>query len=254
MICPKCRFEQGESLECIRCGIVFARFQAVKNMDKSRDSALENFPHNEPAALPKMKASYIAVIVLCLLFISISVKCMISRPVKHGPGVVAPDSPEQTKITGEDKKFKYGKYEIFPLADFKVEARVLSKKRYRLGREAELSPFDLAMGWGPMSDENNLKEIDIGQSFRFFNWWTDTWPIPRPQIEQNSANMHIIPADSTVYSKLKKVREGQVINFEGYLVKTQAGDGWAWQSSLIRTDTGDGACEVVWVETLDIRM
>ena len=32
---------------------------------------------------------------------------------------------------------------------------------------------------------------------------------------------------------------------------TQGRDLWKWASSLSRTDSGDGACEVIWVETVE---
>jgi hypothetical protein len=29
--------------------------------------------------------------------------------------------------------------------------------------------------------------------------------------------------------------------------------GFQWSTSLTRTDTGDGACEIMWVDTVDVR-
>jgi hypothetical protein len=48
------------------------------------------------------------------------------------------------------------------------------------------------------------------------------------------------------------VRTGSVVRLEGYLVEARADDGWRWRSSLTREDTGNGACELVWVERLDV--
>ena len=39
----------------------------------------------------------------------------------------------------------------------------------------------------------------------------------------------------------------------GYLVDVAGPGGFAWNTSLTRNDTGDGACEIVWVETLEVR-
>ncbi|WP_166627906.1 hypothetical protein [Thiopseudomonas denitrificans] len=44
------------------------------------------------------------------------------------------------------------------------------------------------------------------------------------------------------------MRPGQVIALEGYLVDAAAPDGWRWNTSLTRKDTGTGACELFWVE------
>ena len=137
-------------------------------------------------------------------------------------------------------------------ATFKLKARVLSRERYYTGREAQLAPVDLALGWGRMSDESVLDRIDISQSGRFYRWQTDKFPIPPREIEINSANMHLIPADVAVEDDIKSAVKGNIVKLQGYLVFVKHPDGWKWRSSLKRGDTGDGACEVVYVESFEI--
>ena len=168
----------------------------------------------------------------------------------HGPGVVAPQPPRQVEQSGEAFPFK--DFLLKPLADFEVEARVLSREGYRFGREAELSPLDLALGWGRMSDESVLSEVSISQGGRFYHWRVDEFPIPRHEIETHSANMHLIPADRVVENILDKVRPGHVVRLRGRLVNASANDGWRWNSSLTRDDTGAGACELLYVEAAQI--
>jgi len=62
--------------------------------------------------------------------------------------------------------------------------------------------------------------------------------------------MHMIPADDRIEKMLKSVRPGEVVKLSGYLVQVNASDGWHWKSSLTREDTGNGACEVVYVKEL----
>jgi hypothetical protein len=170
------------------------------------------------------------------------------RPVTHGNGVIASQQPTQNSTSHTD--FQLNGYSITPLKSFEIEARVLSSKSYSVGREAELSPVDLALGWGPMSDEVILNKVDISQSHRFYYWHVDEFPIPRREIETHSANMHMIPADDRIEKMLKSVRPGEVVKLSGYLVQVNASDGWHWKSSLTREDTGNGACEVVYVKEL----
>lgn len=173
------------------------------------------------------------------------------REVVHGPGVLAPDEPIQRSLDVADKQ-TINAFEIMPLATFSVKARVLAAKSYHTGREAELSPIDFALGWGRMSDEAVLRQIDISQGNRFYFWHVDAFPIPREEIETHSANMHMIPADRRVEKALKSVRVGQIVKLNGYLVEAKATDGWRWKSSLTRTDTGNGACEVMLVKSIDV--
>ncbi len=174
-----------------------------------------------------------------------------NRPVMHGNGVVADSQP--TQDAANQSNFNVKGYTITPLESFEIEARVLSTEHYAFGREADLSPVDLALGWGKMSDEAILKDIKISQSNRFYYWHVDEFPMPRREIETQSANMHMIPADDAIESTLKSIRSGQVVKISGYLVQANASDGWHWKSSLTREDTGNGACEVVYVKALLVK-
>lgn len=173
-----------------------------------------------------------------------------TRRVSYGPGILALQPPVQKKVSPPTYQ-RVGEYTMTELATFDIKAKVLSKKNYRFGREAEVSPTDLALGWGLMSDERVLEDIRISQSGRFYFWRTREFPIPRKDIERLSANMHLIPFDAAVAKRLKQVRERQLIELSGTLVHVTAADGWEWKSSLTRNDTGKGACEVILVKHLD---
>ena len=171
--------------------------------------------------------------------------------VSHGPGVMVAGVPLQTSAMGSDR-FEHNGYTIQPLASFEITARVLSKKNYRTGRESDLSPVDLALGWGPMSDERVLDKISIRQSNRWYYWQVREFPIPRREIERNSANMHLIPASSHVHTILKTVKKGHIVEFSGKLIRAEGDNNWRWTSSMTRDDTGDNACELVYVEEIRI--
>lgn len=164
----------------------------------------------------------------------------------HGPGVVAPHSPTQSEPT-DAAPFEHRGYTIVPLAEFEIEARVLGRERYRHDREAELSPLDLALGWGPMSDEQVLDRLEISQGGRWYRWRARELPIARADIERHSANMHMVPRDELVGGILDAIRPGEVVALRGWLVEARATDGWRWRSSLTREDSGARACELVFV-------
>ena len=187
--------------------------------------------------------------VLLLLLAALLVWQLLLRPgtVELGPGVLAAEDPVQQDPASTDT-FDLEGYRITPLAEFKIRAKVLSREDYSMGRESDLSPVDLALGWGRMSDEQVLQQIEISQSGRWYRWRTDSFPIPRREIETHSANMHMIPADEFIEDMLDDAREGQIVEFSGLLVRADADDGWHWSSSLTRDDTGAHACEVFYVE------
>jgi hypothetical protein len=174
-----------------------------------------------------------------------------NRPLELPPGSIAPNDPVQTSV-GKGMVYRQGNYELEALASFDIEARVLSKESYHTGRESELVPVDLALGWGAMSDSSVLEKLSISQSGRFYFYrWENEPPRSPSEIASHSANMHLIPTSSAVEARIKDVRVGQVVHIIGQLVEARATDGWHWRSSLTRDDTGAGACELVRVESFD---
>lgn len=169
--------------------------------------------------------------------------------VTYPAGITAPDQPKQTSIS-VIKKWELDDFHFNALAEYQIKARVLSRNNFSIGKESEISPFDLALGWGPMSDQSVIDKIDISQSNRWYRWRADVLPIPAREISLNSANVHIIPKNETIKDKFDDVYSGSLIEMKGYLLEITTADGWRWKSSLKRDDTSGGSCELFWVEDL----
>ena len=178
---------------------------------------------------------------------------VLARAITHGAGVVAAREPVQQALGGDRPVFTKDGFRVAALASFAMEARVLGSKTYCCSGADRLAPIDVAFGWGRMSDESVLARIDISQSGRFYYWRYDGQPpIPRREIEVSSANMHLIPATAAIEKRLKQLRPGTVVTLRGYLVEVSGDGGFVWRSSLTREDTGNGACELIWVEELGV--
>lgn len=177
-------------------------------------------------------------------------RAWLARPVEQAPGVLVAEEPiQQSVVEAAAPRFRVGDYDIVALASYRLRARLLGRQRYRAHREAELSPLDFAVGWGPMSDTAVLSQMRLSQSSRFFTLsWRSPPSLPQDVIFDHAANMHLIPADATVARALDRMRPGELVELDGYLVRASAPDGWSWSSSLTRTDRGAGACELMWVE------
>ena len=164
------------------------------------------------------------------------------------PLVGADEAPLQSDVPGAMPAFALQAATLQPLAGFSIDARVLSREDYRMGREAGLSPTDLALGWKRMGEDDVLSRLEISQSSRWYNYrWQDQPPLPPEEVARSSANMHMIPATDDVAAALSGVRKGDRVRIDGWLVEANAADGWRWRSSTTRDDTGGGACEVVYV-------
>lgn len=139
-------------------------------------------------------------------------------------------------------------YTITALAKFELTARVLGIESYSMDTVADIAPYDFALGWRDMSSEQFISNIKIRQSNRFYYWYTsdaDTYAQKNKIITQ-SANMHLIPSSKQIKRALDRASKGKNFYIKGYLVKVTK-ENLTWISSMVRTDTGAGACEIIWV-------
>src|SRR6516225_6584135 len=173
------------------------------------------------------------------------------RPVHPPDGPIAPDDPRQTDIEGAPVT-TLGRWRLTPQARYDIIARIPAREDYHFDLLADLIPEDLALGWGPMSDNRILRLFEITQGARFYSWIPkQALPIPRQAVIEHSANTHVIPADTVVARQLKRLRVGQVVHLSGYLVNGVRDDGAYINTSLTRSDSGPGACEVLLVEQVE---
>lgn len=174
-----------------------------------------------------------------------------ARAVHPPDGEIAPAEPIQTDPL-EAVPLQRGRWTLTPRADYDVTARILSREDYRFDQLADLIPEDLALGWGPMSDNRVLAAFEITQGARFYMWQPlRALPIPREDVISHSANTHVIPIDDHIRSELKRLRVGQVVHLTGSLVDGKRDDGASVRTSLVRTDSGAGACEILLVDTVE---
>jgi hypothetical protein len=145
-------------------------------------------------------------------------------------------------------------WEITPRAIYRVNGRILGHKAYHMDWQSPAVPLDLALGWGEMADPAVDEWISWRQANRWYYYrWSHEAPFTGAYIGQHSANIHIIPATENLLQIMLRLDTNDVILLEGKLVDLAATGGakrWINATSLSRTDTGNGACEIMYVERL----
>lgn len=147
------------------------------------------------------------------------------------------------------------------VASYVVTARILSTSHYWADPVANLAPVDLSLGWGLMADKRVIRQIWVINGGRWVYWfppknlyryYPDKQLVESKQIYTNSANTHIIPANDRIRNTVKSLHRDQIVTLTGALVYVTLPNGVHWNTSLSRDDLGNGGCEIMYVEDLQI--
>ena len=145
---------------------------------------------------------------------------------------------------------------IKPIAQYKISAVILSKKRYVSEWTSIISPLDLALGWGDVSKSENLKHLEVKQTMRWYRYRLDKeCTITQNYMSTHSSNHHIIPANDNIRKAVIYAKKNKKIVLSGYLVNVSGkyrNRNIFWRTSLSRTDTGNGSCEIMYVTKVKI--
>lgn len=171
------------------------------------------------------------------------------------PGI---PEPKQTEAKGGTDFVESGyNVHLDYLYAYDIEALVVhTKDYYGTDLGTKLAPRDLALAWGTVAKYNSTVDFHWDQHGRWYFWKVNTYEELAPvgtvdDVNRQSANNHLIPANSSIRNTIKKIHTGDHIRLKGYLVNITAsnsgGKQFYWNSSTSRADTGDGACEVMYV-------
>jgi hypothetical protein len=150
----------------------------------------------------------------------------------------------------------HGSFTLTPAARYKISGLVVSIKRYYMDWESFLAPIDVGFAWGDTILPQNLKDLSFDHGNRFLHWhYRPTLQLSQLYLIAHTSNNHLIAANPTITRAIETLRVGDKATLEGYLVNvsgTAESRPIIWRTSLVRTDTGGGACEVIYVERVRI--
>ncbi|HEX9940679.1 MAG TPA: hypothetical protein VGG03_01585 [Thermoanaerobaculia bacterium] len=193
---------------------------------------------------------------LAFLAIVVLGYCALSRPRAAGAGDPVDWTAEPVQSPTDLPPFEVetgkGTVTLRPRAAFDASGVVAGAERYRLDGGAFLAPVDLVLTWGKLPEEPYQSRVSYEQMTRYYFWRTAATDLDARYIQSHSSNMHLIPAGDNVRRALLSVDEGDAVRVRGLLVDARREDGFRWDSSLSREDSGPGACELIWVEEIQV--
>jgi hypothetical protein len=113
--------------------------------------------------------------------------------------------------------------------------------------------MDLCVVWGSTAEAGAYRKVSFSNNQWECHWSWSSAEAGRNFKHEEVSNNHIVTDDPAVAKALRTIRIGDQIRIKGYLVDyTIANRPGARVSSITRTDTGNGACEVLYVEAVEI--
>jgi hypothetical protein len=163
-----------------------------------------------------------------------------------------PQQANEDLILPLERKVGNLEYTISALAKYDITALVVSKYNYWYDDwRAKVAPYDVALVWGDLAKPENEKYVTYSQFGRWYYYrWRGDSPYDENFIIRHSSNNHIIPANDIIKRAIASLRKRRAVRLEGYLVNVDGkehGRPFWWHSSLTRDDTGDGSCELFYV-------
>lgn len=153
-----------------------------------------------------------------------------------------------------DFEYKGANYLITPQSSYEIWGLVVSHNDirrfsdiYHTAESVDLK--DVCVIWG-----NNAREGYYEPGKYKSGSWTCYWEFSdaeswRQFVESQISNNHLLATDPAVQKEIRNVQVGDQIHLKGYLVNYKnESTGWTRETSLTRKDTGNHACEVMFVE------
>jgi len=171
--------------------------------------------------------------------------------------------PEQTMVTEPAYHVRVGDvdYTIEPVASYDISGVVVSQHHadtwwddVHAAWKDHLNVTDLCMVWGANAADGAYQntKYSSGQFTCYFSG-RDSKAF-QPQYSRAVSNNHLLTDNPAVARQLLNVRLGDQIRIRGQLVSYSHHTGFAFHrgTSTTRDDTGDGACETIFVRDLQV--
>lgn len=168
--------------------------------------------------------------------------------------------PLQSPIKDEPFNVSYGGvgYAIEPVFDYVLYGLVVSYRHHdgdsmlhKLWND-HLNMADVCVVWSDNANPSMLRQLNIWNGQFTCNIKTNN-PLAWSQFNMDQlSNNHLISENDYIRSQIEELRVGDQIRVKGKLAAYGSLGGGKRGTSTTRTDTGNGACETIYVEDFQI--
>lgn len=170
------------------------------------------------------------------------------------------EEPRQTATRNKpfDIRYKGIDYEVEPQYDYELHGMVVSfrhhdgNSRMHLRSNDKLNMLDVCVVWGDNLRHPDLNDLDFWNGIFTCNVSTRDQAAWDAFDMYQLSNNHLISDDELIRDRVSGLKVGDQIRVRGSLASYGSTGGGKRGTSTTRLDTGDGACETIFVEDFSI--
>lgn len=157
-----------------------------------------------------------------------------------------------------DVEFNGVGYTVMPEYAYDITGMIVSYRHHdgnsRMHSLANdhLNMLDVCVIWGSNPANERLHKISFWNGIFTCNVKTRDQQAWDAFDMSQLSNNHLISDDELIRRQVRKIRVGDQIRLRGYLASYTSEGGSTRGTSTTRTDTGDGACETIYVQHFNI--
>jgi len=180
------------------------------------------------------------------------------RDIDYVPAVLNEPVQKATHKPPFDVIYNGVDYLVEPQYEYDLSGMIVSFRHHdgesRMHRRANdhLNMLDVCVIWGDNTRNPRLSEISFWNGIFTCNVKTKDQAAWEAFDMYQLSNNHLISDDDFVRDQVRDIKVGDQIRVHGYLASYSSEKGGTRGTSTTRLDTGDGACETIFVEQFRI--
>ena len=180
------------------------------------------------------------------------------QDINYVAAVLSEPVQKATRKPSFDASYNGVAYRIEPEYEYDLYGMIVSYRHHdgesRMHRRANdhLNMLDVCVIWGDNTRNRRLNKINFWNGIFTCNVKTKDQAAWEAFDMYQLSNNHLISDDEFVRDRVKDVQIGDQIRVRGYLASYSSETGGTRGTSTTRLDTGDGACETIFVERFEI--
>ena len=209
---------------------------------------------------PEGNAIYRFILVATCLLLSISFWKRNDIPAGVAAHPALADEPEQkpTSRPAFTTRWKGVEYRVDPEFEYELRGLVVSFRRHdgnsRMHRRANdhLNVADVCVLWSDNASSQYLDKLKFWNGIFTCNVKTSDREAWESFDMTEISNNHLISDDPRIRERVSDLRIGDQVRIRGVLANYASGGGSERRTSTTREDTGDGACETIFVHSFEV--